>query len=116
TTPPLNLSTTYYAVAGSACASDIVAAEAVINPITGDLIVTQAARCGAGNVTLSALSSDTVRWYDAPGGNLLYTGTSFNTPSLSQTTTYYLQAGTLCPGNFVPATATINAIPADPIV
>lgn len=43
--------------------------------------------------TLSATSADTINWYDAQvGGNTLGTGTTFTTPVLTQTTTFY--AGT----------------------
>jgi PKD repeat protein len=50
-----------------------------------------AGRCGAGSVTLTASGSGTLNWYDAAtGGNLVNTGTSYITPSLSSTTTYYV--------------------------
>lgn len=64
------------------------------NYITVNMIsapnVTNASRCGAGSVTLSATGTGNINWYDAPaGGNLLYTGTNFTTPVISSTTTYY---------------------------
>jgi hypothetical protein len=51
-------------------------------------------RCGAGIVTLTtSADSGTISWYDAAtGGNLVATGTSFVTPSLTATTTYYVEA------------------------
>jgi Zn-dependent metalloprotease len=54
---------------------------------------TGASRCGTGSVTLSASGgSGTLLWYDAAsGGNLVNTGTSYTTPSLSTTTTYYVE-------------------------
>lgn len=51
--------------------------------------VTNGSRCGAGTVNLSATGTGTINWYDTPGGNLLSTGSSFTTPSISNTTTYY---------------------------
>jgi hypothetical protein len=43
--------------------------------------------------TLSAVSAETVNWYDVPnGGSIIGTGNTFITPSISATTTYY--AGT----------------------
>jgi len=51
--------------------------------------------CGQGTATLSATSTlgTTIHWYDAPvGGNLIATGPIYNTPSLSSTTSYYVQA------------------------
>ncbi|MEO5775671.1 MAG: T9SS type A sorting domain-containing protein [Flavobacterium sp.] len=50
--------------------------------------------------TLTATSADTIKWYDAQtGGNILGTGNSFITPSLTATTTYY--AGTESTSNGV---------------
>ena len=47
--------------------------------------------CGAGTVSLSASGAGTLNWYDAAsGGNLVNTGNSFS-PSLSNTTTYYVE-------------------------
>lgn len=71
--------------------------------------------CGNGSVTLQATSSTgTVNWFsDAVGGVLISTGTSFTTPTLSTTTTYYVNAspsGCLT-GNRTPVVATINEIP-----
>jgi hypothetical protein len=65
---------------------------------TNNVIANGANRCGAGTITLSASStgSGIFRWYDAAaGGNLLRTsGTvsadNFTTPSLSSSTTYYV--------------------------
>lgn len=53
-----------------------------------------ASRSGAGTLTLTATpSAGTINWFDAPiGGNLVGTGTSFTTPSISVTTTYYAEA------------------------
>jgi PKD repeat protein len=69
-------------------------------------------RCGAGNVTLTTSSdSGIITWYDAPtGGNLVATGTSFTTPSLNATTTYYVEATNGTCGSLVrtPITATIS--------
>lgn len=51
--------------------------------------------CLPGIATLTATPNqpgDTIRWYaNAIGGTILGTGTSFNTPSLSSTTTYYAE-------------------------
>ncbi|RAR69275.1 beta strand repeat-containing protein, partial [Flavobacterium aciduliphilum] len=65
----------------------------VYNPlITG---TTPAGRCGTGTATLGATANDnaTINWYAAStGGASLGTGTSFTTPSISATTTYYVEA------------------------
>lgn len=59
--------------------------------ITG---TTPGSNCGAGSVVLSATaSSGTINWYSsATGGTSLGTGTSFTTPVINATTTYYVDA------------------------
>ena len=59
-----------------------------IPTITG---TTPDSRCGTGTVTLGATAlAGTIHWYAASTGGLsLGTGTSFTTPSLSSTTTYW---------------------------
>ncbi|PKP01300.1 MAG: hypothetical protein CVU11_15580, partial [Bacteroidetes bacterium HGW-Bacteroidetes-6] len=53
---------------------------------------TGASRCGTGTLTLTASGANTLHWYDAAsGGTDLATGASFTTPSLSSTTTYYVE-------------------------
>ncbi|MHA3788161.1 Ig-like domain-containing protein [Flavobacterium hauense] len=82
------------------------------------LSTTTAQRCGDGTLTLQGVSSSSlIYWYDAPtGGNLLATGSSFTTPYLTQTTTYYASAYPAgC--STVPRTAvaaTINIQPTTP--
>jgi hypothetical protein len=60
------------------------------------LTTTAATRCGDGTLVLNAtgnIGSD-INWYtSASGGSPVYTGTSFTTPVLSSTTTYYAAAG-----------------------
>lgn len=60
-----------------------------------------AERCGPGTLTLSATpSGGDVNWYSAAtGGAPLHTGTSFITPNISNTTTYYAAAVTGNSGN-----------------
>ncbi len=73
----------------------------VINILTPPTI-TNGSHCGPGSVTLSATGSGTINWYDAAsGGNLLYTGTNFTTPSISATTTYYAGNSTVPPSEYV---------------
>jgi len=59
--------------------------------ITG---TTPGSRCGTGTVTLGATASaGTINWYSTLiGGSSLGTGTSYTTPSISTTTTYYAEA------------------------
>ncbi|HRH65614.1 MAG TPA: T9SS type A sorting domain-containing protein, partial [Bacteroidia bacterium] len=86
---------------------------AVVGTITPDPSVSSSARCGAGSVTLGASSAATLIWYaTASGGTQLGTGTTFTTPFITTTTTYYVQATNgICPGNFIPVQAIINTPP-----
>jgi subtilisin-like proprotein convertase family protein len=50
-------------------------------------------RCGPGSVALGASGQGTFNWYsNLTGGASLGTGSPFNTPSISTTTTYYVDA------------------------
>jgi len=71
--------------------------------------------CNSGSFTLTATSNtETINWYDvATGGNLLGTGTTYTTPIINTTTTYYVDAG--CELNRKSITATVNTTPATPI-
>ena len=55
---------------------------------------TTATRCGTGTVNLSAVSNTgIVNWYDVPaGGTPIATGSSFTTPAITGTTTFYAAA------------------------
>ena len=117
TTPTLSTTTTYYAQStNSGCNSARVPVVAEIL-VTAPPTVTSGTHCGPGTVTLGASSSDPISWYDAPtGGTLLGTGSSFTTPVISTTTTYYAEAGTSCPSTRVPVDAIISSQAADPTV
>ena len=92
----LTANASYYCVtscsAGGSETSNTVAIT-VANPlITGS---TPAGRCGKGTVTLDATANagSTINWYAAAtGGSPLASGTSFTTPSIATTTTYYAEA------------------------
>ncbi len=76
------------------------------NNITG---TTPAQRCGVGTVNLAATGSagTTLKWYGASvGGTSLGTGTSFTTPSINATTTYYVGAESGAPSTATVGTAT----------
>jgi hypothetical protein len=65
--------------------------------------------CGAGQATLSATATTgaDIVWYDVPtGGTLLYTGSPFTTPLISDTTSYYVAAETSSPGSTTVGTGT----------
>ena len=78
-------------------------------------VTTNGMNCGTGTVSLSATSSGTVNWYTASsGGSPIGSGTTFVTPSISSSTTYYAQTGLNCPSSRTSAVATINPIPTAP--
>ncbi|MBL7889860.1 MAG: HYR domain-containing protein [Bacteroidia bacterium] len=94
TTASLSSTTTFYAQDSSCLASPRTAITVTVNPTPSVLSSTPASRCDAGTVTVSAsASAGTINWYDAiTGGNLVGTGTSFTTPVISSTTTYFVEA------------------------
>jgi len=83
-----------------------------IPTITG---TTPASRCSTGTVALGATASaGTINWYAAAtGGASLGTGTTFTTPSISATTTYYADATSngCNPPSRTAILATVLAIP-----
>ncbi len=63
---------------------------------------TGASRCGTGTLNLSASGAGTLHWFDAPtAGTDLGTGTTFTTPNLSATTTYYVEDQIIQPSQYV---------------
>ncbi len=86
-----------------------------VNPIPTITNTTPGDRCGNGTLTLSATASaGTVNWYaSATGGISLGTGTSFTTPSLSATKSYYVDATAngCTTASRTEVIATVNTIP-----
>jgi len=75
------------------CGNDVETKAAYINVGTDAPIGFGEDRCGPGIVTVNANGSGTLNWYDAlTGGNLLTTGTSYTTPFLNSSTTYYVES------------------------
>ena len=111
TTSFLSGTTVFYVQASDICTSAFVADSVIIVNAAADPVVISGSSCGAGSVSLSASSTDTLFWYDAIGGNLLWTGPLYQTPPINSTTTYYVAAGSFCPSSYVPVTATIFSLP-----
>jgi hypothetical protein len=85
---------------------------------------TGASRCGTGTVvlngTLPTNPAGTLVWYNlATGGTSVSTTASYTTPSITATTTYYVESKTTSTGcaslTRTPVLATINALPALPV-
>jgi gliding motility-associated-like protein len=72
-------------------------------------------------IVATAQANVTVKWYaSATGGTALFTGTTFTTPVLNATTTYYAEASRTADGCTqavrTPVTITVTPIPAAPVV
>jgi gliding motility-associated-like protein len=115
TTPSISSTTTYYVDATAngcttAARSAVVATVNAIPTISG---TTPAARCSTGTVTLgAAATAGSINWYNAAsGGSVLGTGTTFTTPIITSTTTYYADATAngCSTANRSAVTATVNA-------
>ena len=117
-------STTSYYVTATAdgCSGGSASATATIHSIPALPAVTDGTRCGAGEVNLSATAGENgnqVRWYDVTeGGETISTEDNFTTPSINNTTSYYVasyNSNTQCIGARQEVVATINGIPAAPV-
>ncbi|MBA4849354.1 M36 family metallopeptidase [Emticicia sp. BO119] len=124
TTTTLNFSnlaqtTKYRAVVKSGSCAQVYSAIATITVVTASPPTpTGNSRCGTGTVLLTATgcAGGTINWYaGVSGGSVLASGTSFTTPSISITTTYYVSCTVSgCTSNRVAVTATIKSIPGAP--
>ncbi|MFN8359273.1 MAG: T9SS type A sorting domain-containing protein [Candidatus Kapaibacterium sp.] len=98
TTPALTKSVTYYVEStdtATKCTSGRKALKITVVPVPTEPSLDNVTQCGGSKATLSAIFPSDVnfRWYDAPtGGNLLFVGRTFTTPTVINTTTsYYLE-------------------------
>jgi gliding motility-associated-like protein len=96
TTPAISTTTSYYVDVTSGSCPTVLRREviATINPIPTITSTTPNSRCDSGSVALAAAASGgTINWYNVPtGGAPLASGTTFMTPILATTTTYYVDA------------------------
>lgn len=65
-------------------------------------------RCGPGTIMLMASSDDSLYWYDSTGENYISSGSNFISPKLSETKTYLVRAGNICPSDFVEVSVKIR--------
>ena len=112
-TPSLATSTTYYVeVSNGSCTSARTPITATIYTPVSVLSTTPASRCDSGTLILSATTQSfgTLNWYsNASGGSPLATGPSFTTPTITVSTTYYVEATNGdCTTSRVPVIASIN--------
>ena len=97
TTPVLTSTTTYYAsTATGICAAQNVPAVVTVNGLTAPTVSGNTNFCGNANAitTLTASGSPSgYSWWSNPNGTgLLTNDSSFTTPALNTTTTYYVQS------------------------
>ncbi|MEL1243620.1 T9SS type B sorting domain-containing protein [Flavobacterium sp. DGU11] len=116
TTPAITANTIYYAEAVSATCTSAARSAVTVNVSTLPTltVTTPAPLCGQGSTTIQATPSvGVVNWYaTATGGTVLATGTTYTTPVISTTTTYYAEAANgSCISARQPVTVTVNALP-----
>ena len=76
------------------CASPVLTLSLVQNTTPEVTSATGNSRCGAGSLQLRATVNEdaTIRWFSrATGGPVLQTGPNFTTPSIQQTTSYFVE-------------------------
>ncbi|MBK9354617.1 MAG: hypothetical protein IPN09_11850 [Bacteroidetes bacterium] len=123
TTPTLNSNTTYYVESenGSGCKSTRTSVTVTIDAAPSSPTVSGTSICSGQTAMLtpSAPSGVTFNWYDAASnGNLLFSGSTFTTPTLNSNTTYYVESenGSGCKSTRTSVTVTIDAAPSSPTV
>lgn len=118
TTPVLSTTTTYYVQSTSlGCTGPRTAVTVTVNPIPVAPTAPGTTICSGNTATLTATApGGTYTWYNAAvAGTLLQTGSSYTTPVLTTTTTYYVQSTSLsCTGPRTAVTVTVTPIPAAP--
>ena len=124
-TPVLNTTVTYYVevVSAAGCKSNsrTPVTVAIYNTPVSPVVTGPDSICAGNSVTLKAISpGGTFYWYNAlTGGNLLFTGSSFVTPVLNTTVTYYVEVVSAagCKSNSrTPVTVVVNTLPVSPVV
>lgn len=97
--------------AGQACFSQPVPVTVTVNPLTAPVVNSSSISCGS-SVTLNASGNGTITWYQ--NSNLtgqIGTGSQYTTPTLTTSTTYYLQATSgSCQSSTSPVTITVNPL------
>ena len=122
-TPVISATTSYYvSVNNGTCESPRVEVKATILTVPATPTITAGSSCGPGTVTLQAAggTNGQYRWYDiATGGTALAgeTNSSFITPALTSTTSYYVSINNgSCESARTAATASIFVAPTKPTI
>lgn len=119
TTQALSSNTTFYVqTTVNGCSSARTAVEVTVTPTPAAPTAPGTTICIGNTATLTASTAGgTYRWYDASsGGNLLFTGAAYTTPTLNTTTNYFVESSINgCPGPRMTITVTVNPPPTAPI-
>jgi gliding motility-associated-like protein/uncharacterized repeat protein (TIGR01451 family) len=125
TTPALTANTTYYVeVTRNGCVNSErnPVLVTVNNPVAPASVAASPLNICNGDATTITIQSPVVgttyNWYDAAsGGNLVFTGTSFSTPTLTASTTYHVEAviGSCLSASRTPVSVNVNPRPAAPV-
>ena len=119
TTPPLNVTTTYYVVVvtnGCTSAKTPVTATVAAPPQIPAINANQSV-CAGQSINLHAdAPAGVINWYNVPvGGVPLISSPDYTTPPLNATTVYYAETSLNgCESGRSEVTVTVNAIPAAP--
>ena len=120
TSSVLNTNTTFFVTSTSTlgCQSTGTPVVVTVNPLPTTPTVTNATICAGNTATLSATTAGgTINWFsDATAANQIATGTSFTTPVLTQSATYFVRETSAagCFSAIAGATANVNPLPATP--
>jgi gliding motility-associated-like protein len=111
-TPNLTAPATYYVENSSNdCISVRTAVTVKVNPQPSSPTASNTSVCSGTSAKLTATGNGDILWFATPtSGSPLFTGSTFNTPIISQKTTYYIQSRVGdCVSSRVPVTVSINS-------
>ncbi|WPV01218.1 PKD-like domain-containing protein [Mucilaginibacter sp. cycad4] len=110
-TPGLTAAATYYVESTSnGCVSARTAVTVKVNPQPSPPTAQNVSVCSGSSAKITAKGNGEILWFaTSDSGSPLYTGNTFNTPVMSEKTTYYIQSRVGdCVSNRVPVTVSIN--------
>jgi hypothetical protein len=121
TTGTMVSNVTYYVqTTVNGCTSTRTAVTVTVNAIPAAPTAAGTTICAGQTASLlaSGAGGSSFQWYDAPsGGNLLVSTAAYTTPTLTNSTTYYVQASNNgCVGPRTAVTVTVNSTPANPTI
>jgi alpha-L-arabinofuranosidase len=118
TTPSLNTSTSYWVESfNTNCSSTRKEVKAIIHAVPDQPVAQDVSRCGSGSLTLSASGGTNYRWFNVSlGGSALHTGSTYTTPSLSTSTSYWVESfNSNCSSTRKEVKAIIHTVPDQPV-